>query len=39
LIQNDSLVENVVLQNSMIGNKVKYNGKVTELSIGDFSEL
>tara|TARA_R110001592_G_scaffold219477_1_gene473715 strand:- start:99683 stop:100687 length:1005 start_codon:yes stop_codon:yes gene_type:complete len=39
LIQEDSEVINATLKNSMIGNKAKFNGNFTEISIGDFSVL
>jgi glucose-1-phosphate thymidylyltransferase len=37
IIQNNSKVINAVIGNSMIGNFVEYNGKVNDLSIGDYS--
>ncbi len=37
LIQNDSHVKSVILENSMLGNKVTCNGTVSELSIGDYT--
>ena len=36
LIQEDSEVLNANLINSMIGNKAKFDGKFTEISIGDY---
>lgn len=39
LIQNEVEICNASLQNSMIGNKVKYNGNFDSVSLGDFSEL
>ncbi|MGK0406535.1 MAG: glucose-1-phosphate thymidylyltransferase [Roseivirga sp.] len=39
LIQEDSEVINATLKNSMIGNKAKFNGNFTEISIGDYSVL
>ena len=39
LIQEDSEVSNATLKNSMIGNKAKFNGNFTEISIGDYSVL
>jgi glucose-1-phosphate thymidylyltransferase len=39
LIQNNCEIANAQLQNSMLGSKVKYNGKFTSVSLGDFSEL
>ncbi len=41
IIQNDSMITNAKLSNSMIGNHVNFDGKNTqqEVSIGDFSEV
>ena len=41
IIQNDSMITNAKLSNSMIGNHVKFDGKniQQEVSIGDFSEV
>jgi len=39
LIQEEVLIENADLTNSMIGNKVVYNGDFTSISIGDYSVL
>lgn len=39
LIQEDSEVKNATLSNSMIGNKAKFDGNFTEISIGDYSVL
>lgn len=39
LIQEDSEVKNAKLSNSMIGNKAKFDGNFTEISIGDYSVL
>lgn len=39
LIQEDSEVSNAKLKNSMIGNKAKFDGNFTEISIGDYSVL
>ena len=41
IIQNDSLITNAKLSNSMIGNQVNFDGKnmQQEVSIGDFSEV
>jgi glucose-1-phosphate thymidylyltransferase len=41
IIQNDSMITNAKLRNSMIGNHVNFDGKNTqqEVSIGDFSEV
>ena len=37
VIQNDSVVKNVCLRNSMLGKNVTYTEKPAELSLGDFS--
>jgi len=37
LVQNETEIKNVKLTDSMIGNKVKYDGKYTKVSIGDYS--
>ena len=37
VVQSDSTVNNANLENSMIGNKVEYDGSKSEISIGDFS--
>lgn len=39
LIQNDSKIVNAGLTNSMIGNKVFFDGKFSSVSIGDYSQL
>jgi glucose-1-phosphate thymidylyltransferase len=41
IIQNNSMITNAKLSNSMIGNHVKFDGKniQQEVSIGDFSEV
>ncbi len=39
LIQNDVIISNANLDNAMIGNYAKYDGKYTSVSIGDYSEL
>ena len=41
IIQNETVISDAKLNNSMIGNKSKFNGKniEQEVSIGDFSEL
>lgn len=39
LIQTNSSIKNATLDNAMIGNNVKYNGKFTSISIGDYSVL
>lgn len=37
IIQEHSTIDNATFTNSMIGNHVIYNGKSTQLSLGDFS--
>ncbi len=37
VIQNDTVVKDAILENSMLGNRVDYSGKVSEISIGDYS--
>lgn len=39
LIQNETNIKNANLDEAMIGNYVKYNGKFTKISIGDYSVL
>ena len=39
LIQNQTSIKNANLEEAMIGNHVKYNGKYTKISIGDYSVL
>ncbi len=39
LIQEESEVLNATLRNSMIGNKAKFDGNFSEISIGDYSVL
>jgi glucose-1-phosphate thymidylyltransferase len=39
IIQNESLVKDIDLDNSMIGNKAEVSGKFKTLSVGDFSKL
>ena len=39
IIQEESTVCNAIIKNSMIGNKVSYNGKAKDLSIGDFTVI
>lgn len=39
VIQNDTIVQDARFENSMVGNKVKYHGRVPDLSIGDFTEV
>ena len=39
IIQTNSTVKNATLDNAMIGNHATYNGKYTNVSIGDYSAL
>lgn len=39
IIQNDTSIENAIIADSMIGSKVKYQGAVKNVSIGDYSEV
>ena len=39
LIQTNTSIKNANLDNAMIGNHVKYDGKFTSISIGDYSVL
>lgn len=39
LIQTNVTITNAALDNAMIGNYAKYNGKYTSVSIGDYTEL
>ena len=39
IIQMNSKIKNANIENSMIGNNCKYNGKGKQINIGDFSEL
>ncbi|SEE01184.1 sugar phosphate nucleotidyltransferase [Tenacibaculum sp. MAR_2010_89] len=39
LIQTNVQISNANLDNAMIGNHAKYNGKYTSVSIGDYTEL
>lgn len=39
VIQNDTSVQDARLDNSMVSNKVKYQGRVSDISIGDFTEV
>lgn len=39
IIQNESIVKDIELDNSMIGNKAEVSGKFKTLSVGDFSKL
>lgn len=39
IIQSNSYIENANLDNSMVGNHVRYIGRVADVSIGDFTRL
>lgn len=39
VIQNNTLVKDANLENSMLGNLVEYNGKKSAISIGDYSVI
>ena len=39
IIQENTKVENVNLQNSMLGNFVEYQGKAADLSLGDYTQI
>ena len=39
LIQNETTILNANLNQSMIGNKVHYDGKFTTVSLGDYTQL
>lgn len=39
LVQTNSVIKNAVLDNAMIGNHAVYDGKHTQISIGDYSVL
>ena len=39
LIQTEAEIKNASLDNAMIGNHAKFNGKFTQISIGDYSVL
>ncbi len=39
LVQNYSMIRNANLDNAMIGNHARYDGKFTSISIGDYSVL
>ncbi|MDG2464883.1 MAG: sugar phosphate nucleotidyltransferase [Crocinitomicaceae bacterium] len=38
-VQNETEILNAILKDSMIGSKVKYIGKVNDISLGDFSTM
>ncbi len=39
LVQTKTIIKNATLDNAMIGNNAKYDGKFTTISIGDYSVL
>lgn len=39
IVQEDSLIENAVLKDSMIGSKAAYREKASDISLGDFSTI
>lgn len=39
IIQSNSILENTNMDNSMVGNHVKYMGRIADVSIGDFTQL
>lgn len=39
VIQNETIVKNAQLQDSMLGNKAEYTGKPNNVSLGDFSNF
>jgi len=39
IIQTHSTVKNAILENAMLGNYVHFDGKFTQVSLGDYSEL
>ena len=39
VIQNDTLLEDVILSKAMIGNHVRYKGNFTSVSLGDYTQL
>jgi glucose-1-phosphate thymidylyltransferase len=39
IIQTNSKIKNAILDNAMIGNYATFDGKFTNISIGDYSEL
>jgi glucose-1-phosphate thymidylyltransferase len=38
IVQDNAIIHNVIMENSMLGNHVEYVAKKTELSLGDFSK-
>lgn len=39
IIQSDTVIKNATLEQAMIGNHVTFDGKFTQVSLGDYSEL
>jgi glucose-1-phosphate thymidylyltransferase len=39
IIQENTQIKNALIDNSMIGNFVKYEGKLSDLSLGDYNEF
>ncbi|MGJ8660954.1 MAG: nucleotidyltransferase, partial [Bacteroidota bacterium] len=39
IVQNETLITNANLENSMIGSKAIYKGKANDISLGDFSVI
>lgn len=39
LIQQNTLIENAIIGNSMLGSHVKYQGRASDLSIGDYTQV
>ena len=39
LIQSNSILKNVQLEEAMIGNHVRYDGNFTQVSLGDYTVL
>jgi glucose-1-phosphate thymidylyltransferase len=39
IIQDNTIIENINIDNSMIGSHVDYKGKYNEVSIGDFTSM
>lgn len=39
VVQNDTILEDVILSKAMIGNHVRYKGNFTSVSLGDYTQL
>lgn len=39
IVQNDTVLEDVILSKAMIGNHVRYKGNFTSVSLGDYTQL